>query len=524
LGDITLKYSWADIPPTCLIVVILNLAIFLGTFPEIAYAQTDTPSYKQWHKIQENWRGLSDLLKPSRPFLEPGPFMDDSPEVKTAQFTYGMLDGILPAIPNLQAGYLYSFGKDYSLGRFVGDLFAPWRLKWSDTFFGQAHVEFQDFWQIPDSAPQHRVDLSFGGGYRKLIGPKIMVGFNAFYDSTRILGDWWSAAGVGAEMAAILSNRDILDLSYNYYGNLFRGPNYVDGELIKGPPNMDFEGGYTTSLFDRTPDIRFKINAYNFDTRQSAYGLRGGVDIMPWNGTVIMRYEIGRDQLYGSYQTVGGFINIPLNLEKLVLWDTPFVKAGGAVENLPPGNHHQPFPSPGIVMPSPAPQDQDYLKRLMEQPVRRQFASHAVSVESIDGGGTPAPKTFVASGDAEVVFTLYPKYTAAMLNNIKPSTIQVSASVTSRGPADVTNMQLYVKDSGIVWSLSMPDWTVAMGRNYVYNLTPANIDNLWTVLTQAPDRSIAEVRFNQLTGANLQNLNISLTITQAIVTKKSSDN
>jgi hypothetical protein len=70
----------------------------------------------------------------------------------------------------------------------------------------------------------------------------------------------------------------------------------------------------------------------------------------------------------------------------------------------------------------------------------------------------------------------------------------------------------------------MPDWTVAMGRNYVYNLTLANIDALWTVLSQASDRSIAEVRFNQLTGANLQNLNISLTITQAAITKKSSDN
>ncbi|MFH0958122.1 MAG: inverse autotransporter beta domain-containing protein [Pseudomonadota bacterium] len=514
----------ADILASCLTVIISVLLIFLATPSDIADAQSYSLLRNQWSRIQENCGEVSTLFKPSRPLLAPGPFMDDSPQVKTAQFTYGMLDGILPSIPNLQAGYLYSFGKDYSLGRFVGDLFVPWRLKWSDTFFGQAHIEFQDFWQIPDSAPQHRVDLSFGGGYRKLIGPKIMVGFNAFYDSTRILGDWWSAAGVGAEMAAILANRDVLDLSYNYYGNLFRGPTYVDGEIIKGPPNMDLEAGYTTSLFERTPDLRFKINAYNYDTRQSSYGLRGGVDIMPWNGSVIMRYEIGRDQLYGSYQTVGGFINIPLNLEKIGWWDTPFVKAGGPAENLPKAHHHQPFPAPGVVMPLPGTPDQDYLKRLMEQPVRRQFASHAVSAQSIDDAHPPTPTTFVASGDAEVVFTLYPKYTAAMLNNIKPSTIQVSASATSRGSVDITNMQLYVKDSGVVWSLSMPDWTVAMGRNYVYNLTPANIDNLWAILAQAPDRSIAEVRFNQLTGANLQNLNISLTITQAVITKKSSDN
>lgn len=503
-----------------MIIVLLALAASEGVSPDFAIGQSGISSHTQWPRVQESAREISALLGPSRPLLHPRALMDDAPEIKTAQFTYGMLDGILPSVPNLQAGYLYSFGKDYSLGKFVGDLFAPWRLKWSDTFFGQAHVEFQDFWQIPDAAPQHRVDLSFGGGYRKLIGPKIMVGFNGFYDSTRILNDWWSAAGVGAEMAAILSNGDVLDLNYNYYGNLFRGPNYVDGELIKGPPNMDFEAGYTTSVFDRSPDMRFKFNAYNYDTRQNSFGLRGGVDLMPWNGSVILRYEVGRDHLYGSYQTVGGFLCIPLNLEKLVLWDTPFVKAGGPVENLPRANHHQAFPQPGIVIPSPAEQGQNYLKKLMEQPVRRQFASHAVSVESVDS--QPTPTTFVASGDAEVVFNLYPKYTAAMLNNIKPTSIQVSALVTSRGSVDITNMQLFVKDSGVVWSLSMPDWTVSVGRNYVYNLTPANIDNLWAVLSKEPDRSIAEVRFNQLTGANLQNLNISLTITQSIVTRKSS--
>jgi hypothetical protein len=78
---------------------------------------------------------------------------------------------------------------------------------------------------------------------------------------------------------------------------------------------MDFEAGYTTSIFDRSNDVRFKVNVYNYDIRQSIYGIRAGVDIMPWNGALDLRYEIGRDQLYGSYQTVGGFVNIPLDIE-----------------------------------------------------------------------------------------------------------------------------------------------------------------------------------------------------------------
>ncbi len=497
------------------------ILILLANYPGAIYGWLNDRVFKQTASIHESWRDTPSLLKPAAPFLEPRSFLDDSPEVKTAQFTYGMLNGVLPSIPNLRAGYLYSFGKDYSLGRFVGDLFVPWNVKWTDTFFGQAHVEFQDFWQVPDSFPQHRVDLSFGGGYRKLIEPKVMVGFNGFYDSTRILGAWWSAGGVGAEMAVLLPNQDTFDLNFNYYGNLFRGPRYLDGELVAGPPNMDFEAGYTTSIFDRSNDVRFKVNVYNYDIRQSIYGIRAGVDIMPWNGALDLRYEIGRDQLYGSYQTVGGFVNIPLDIDRLFQWSSPYVKAGGPVDDTHLGPRLQAFPTPDGIMPTPLTPQSNYLRTLMDQPVHRQFASHAVAVESIDGNGSSPPTTFVALGDAEVVFTLNPKYTAAMLNNTKPSTIQISASVTSRGRVDITAMRLDVKDlSGMVLTLAMPDWTISMGNGYVYNLSPSEIDNVWIALSQSADRSISEVRFNQLNGANLQNLNITLTITQAVISNK----
>ncbi|MFA6224226.1 MAG: inverse autotransporter beta domain-containing protein [Desulfomonilaceae bacterium] len=512
-----LIFSWS-------IRTIVPLVMFMLTFcfvgPGLAQLNNSTRDLKPL--LRETWRDVTSLLKPAQPLLEPRSFLDESPEIKTAQFTYGMLDGILPSIPNLQAGYLYSFGKDYSLGRFVGDIFVPLNLKWSDTFFGQGHVEFQDFWQVPGSFPQHRVDLSFGGGYRKLMNPNIMVGFNGFYDSTRILGQWWSAGGVGAEMAALLPNKDVVDLNFNYYGNLFRGPHYLDGELIAGPANMDFEAGYTTSLFDNSHDLRFKLNIYNYDVRYSVYGVRGGVDFKPWSGALILRYEVGRDQIYGSYETVGGFVNIPLNLDGFLTGKLPFVQAGGPVDDRRLGNGFHASPTPDGIYPTPLNTEPNPLRKLMDEPVHRQFASHAVSTESVEGS-EPAPTTFVALGDAEVVFTLYPKYSAAMLNNIKPSTIQVSATVTSRGKVDITAMRLYIKDTGIVWSLPMPDWTIAMGNSYSYNLSPSEIDNLWSALSQSPDRTISEVRFNQLNGSNLQNLNISLTITQSVVSKKSTE-
>jgi hypothetical protein len=113
-----------------------------------------------------------------------------------------------------------------------------------------------------------------------------------------------------------------------------------------------------------------------------------------------------------------------------------------------------------------------------------------------------------------VVFSLDPKYTAALLNNTQPSTIKISILANSRGDVDITGLQLHVKESDTVWLLALPDWTTAMGNTYTYNLFKADINNLWEALSANPDRSIAEIRFNQLNGALLQNPNILLTIIQ----------
>jgi hypothetical protein len=55
-----------------------------------------------------------------------------------------------------------------------------------------------------------------------------------------------------------------------------------------------------------------------------------------------------------------------------------------------------------------------------------------------------------------------------------------------------------------------------MGLYYKYDLTSVEIEELWRVLTESPDRSIYEVRFNQLTGMNLRDLEIAVTIKQDI--------
>ena len=497
---------------------------------------------------------LMPELNPSRPLSFPAGFSESgTAEIQTVPLSYDLFEDILPQIPKLRLGYLYTFGKDLSWGRMTGDFFAPIGLSSSSTVFGQFHVEFQDYWRLPFAGAHHRVDLSAGAGYRKLINRNVMLGANVFYDSTRILSDWYSSAGAGAEAALMLPNFDVVDFTYNYYGNLSRGNHGSDGEIINGPPNMDFELGYSHALFGRAPDLRARINAYNYDVRQSIWGFKGGVDLTVLNGALTFRGEVGRDQLYGSYQTVGAFVNIPMRLDNIFTFKSPFVMAGGPTGTGPQGvvshgwDHNrgsdrnidngkasdssQSVPGAGYmypygpyanlgnqgVIPTPLYLEPQGLLNFMTEPVKRQFASHAVSVTDNDSDDAPAlPNVFAAIGDAYVVFTLNPKYTALALNNIKPTSLSITANVTSRGPVNITGMQLQVKDSNIVWVLEMPDWTTAMGLYYSYNLTALQIDELWRALTASSDRSIAEIRFNQLTGMNLKDLAIFVTIKQEI--------
>ncbi len=503
------------------------------------------PECNAWTFDAVNWLRQSSCLpsmdlSPSKPLSFPAGLSDSGiSDIQTIPLSYDLFRDALPQIPKLRLGYLYTFGKDLRWGRMTGDFFAPVGLSSTSTAFGQFHVEFQDYWQIPFGGAHHRVDLSAGGGFRKLVNNNLMLGVNAFYDSTRIFSKWYASAGAGAEVAFQLPNHDVVDFTYNYYGNLSRGNQRSDGEIVNGPPNMDFEIGYSHAVLGNTPDLRARLNAYNYDTTQNMWGFKGGADLSAFNGALTLRAEIGRDQLYGSYQTLGAFVNIPVRLDNIFTFNSPFVFAGGPSSGTPQGiaggssgrsNPQEgsaegymypygahPHMSSQDAVPVPIYMQPQNLVSFLTEPVRRQFASHAVSVtENEPDEVVAAPKMFVASGDANVVFTLNPKYTATSLDNIKPTSLSITATVTSRGPVNITGMQLHIKDTRTVWVLYMPDWTTSMGLYYKYDLTSVEIEELWRVLTESPERSIYEVRFNQLTGMNLRDLEIAVTIKQDI--------
>ncbi len=83
----------------------------------------------------------------------------------TIPISSGLFPGLLPRIPNLELGYIYSFGPDVRAGCATVDYLMPIKLGSDSTIFGEAHAEFQSFWQARSGGTNNRVDLSFGGGY-----------------------------------------------------------------------------------------------------------------------------------------------------------------------------------------------------------------------------------------------------------------------------------------------------------------------------------------------------------------------
>lgn len=132
---------------------------------------------------------------PSSPLSLPGSAERLPEESDSILVTPQLFDGILPSIPNLQAGYLFSFGRSVGSGRLTLDYLLPIPVGMRSALFGEAHSEFQDFWRTVTRGANNRVDLSFGGGYRTLLDRNRLVGVNAFYDATRLGGRWHASGG-----------------------------------------------------------------------------------------------------------------------------------------------------------------------------------------------------------------------------------------------------------------------------------------------------------------------------------------
>ncbi|MGC8605927.1 MAG: inverse autotransporter beta domain-containing protein, partial [Desulfomonilaceae bacterium] len=124
---------------------------------------------------------------------------------------------------------------------------------------------------VTTSPASNRVDLSFGGGYRTMLGSNALVGVNGFYDSSRLFNRWYASGGLGLEMAANVAGDDALDLTFNWYGNLFNRDVLFNAFRNYGH-SYDLEAGYSHALFDHSLDLRLKLIGYQFDIGTAVNG------------------------------------------------------------------------------------------------------------------------------------------------------------------------------------------------------------------------------------------------------------
>jgi hypothetical protein len=266
-------------------------------------------------------RGAGLDLTPSNPLGPPGSSLHGADGDSSLYVSNGLLRDIFPLIPNLQFGYLYNSGSNVRIGRFTADYLAPFGLSKDSVVFGEAHTEFQSFWNTPGF--NNRVNVSLGGGYRAILRDRTLLGVNGFYDTTRLGGQWYSSGSAGVEMAALLPGNDALDLNFNWYGRLLNG-NVIRSALNYGLSNFDAEAGYSHELWEGGPDLRLKIAGYQFDAGARIDGYNAGAEFKTRDGVLTFKYEVGNDRINGAYQTVGGFLNVGFGVDMLFKGESPF--------------------------------------------------------------------------------------------------------------------------------------------------------------------------------------------------------
>lgn len=272
-----------------------------------------------------------------------------------------MFGNLFSEIPNLEFGFLYNIGPNLGSGRFTLDYLLPIVPDSDSVLFGELHGEFQDFWRRPSvsfsaapnspattSGAEQRTDLSLGGGYRKLLNKGFLLGVNGFYDGSSIFGKWYSSGGVGLEMAGLIAGDSAFDLNFNYYGNLFSRADFVNA-FRQNNASFDLEAAYSQSLFNQAYDLRLKLAGYRFYAGKPVYGWRTGADLTTRNGMFTLRYERADDAVNGSYNTIGGFLNVGFSLDELLQGGNP------------------------ISMPEPVFASPRNLRRLLTQKVKRNW-------------------------------------------------------------------------------------------------------------------------------------------------------
>jgi hypothetical protein len=317
-------------------------------------------------------------LAPSNPLGLPGSSTHWAGGSQSLHVSDAMFRGILPLIPNLQFGFLFDFGnRKVVQGRFTTDYLLPFSLSPCSVIFGEGHAEFQDFWNTQSFS--NRTDVSFGGGYRTLLRPDLLVGLNGFYDGSGWGGPWYSSGGIGFETAALFKNFDAADFHFNWYGLLFNN-DLIPNVFRTGPSNFDFEAGYSRELPWIWTDLRLKMTGYRFDVGSGVWGWNAGAELKSRDGMFVVKYDVGHDRVNQTYQTFGAFVNVGFKLGNLFKGESP------------------------ITLPEPIFRSPRTLRYVLTQPVKRDWHQPAAALVARAQQATAQP----AGATPSFIFALGP--------------------------------------------------------------------------------------------------------------------
>lgn len=360
----------------------------------------------------------------------------------------GMFQNFLPKIPNLEFGYMYTFGTKIRAGTASVDYVLPLRLDGNSTVFGEAHGEFQSLaidepWSMNSSTA-----LSFGGGVRRMIGRQGIIGLYSFFDTAKLSGHWYSSGSVGAELAALIGNQDAIDINFNWYGQALThsffsnsfGYTLATDPALFGTSNFDYSVGISHELYEGGPDFRLSVTGYKIDTGSDVQGYQAGAELKSRDGVFVLKYDVGHDHTNKTYQSIAAFLNMGFQLENLAYGKSP------------------------IVMPEPLFRSPRNIARLADEKAKRNW--HHIAQQAITAlfsartsGAIDAATSGASGGSSQTCSSrVCPPQTVSVVNHMgKDLTLYMVFNVGATG--------------GYNLATDFPGWTIYPGNPYMLTTT-----------------------------------------------------
>lgn len=237
------------------------------------------------------------------------------------------VDSSIPATmrpPSLLRPYFYyDYGHKFRLDRFGARLFAPVSLTGDDKIFFQGNMEYLNFSETVAGGRIDRVNLSAGGGYRKIFNDSFLLGANGFLDWTSAESHSTTSGGAGCELWYIISQDSMVDLSINYYSSQL-GSIVGLATPTQGHGNCDFRARYSQSFMNQAFRVRLKAEAYRFECLCAPwYGWSIGADLTTRDRTFLFSVQTSEDGFHGSWVTVGAVVSIGLDINGVLEGASP---------------------------------------------------------------------------------------------------------------------------------------------------------------------------------------------------------